>query len=178
MAILARVETHHGEERELYIRLDHFERLNNHGAPALAVFRGYISKEAFDARAAFVWELGIELEANAPEKPWELAYSELQKMTPVPQLEAVAAAQADLIHAEQALRIIDHQVATLNEGFPEGADSAGRSANAVQALAEAGQAMGAQAARVAAARDAVADAEGRLAKAGKLFDALARGKRV
>lgn len=75
MAFTAIVDTRFGETRELYIRLNNFEQLGNHGVPAIARFRGYYSQAAFDAGANFVEEWLVEFPADAPEQPWEMAYT-------------------------------------------------------------------------------------------------------
>jgi hypothetical protein len=82
MAIVAKVETRFGEERELYIRLNHFDQLANHGVPARAVFRGYASEEAFQNGAEFMFEQAVEFPADAPSAPWKAAYAALAKFDP------------------------------------------------------------------------------------------------
>jgi hypothetical protein len=78
MAVTAKVELPSGETRDLYIRLNNFEQLANHGVPAIARFRGWISQEACDADKAFVWERLVEFEADAPKDAWSLAYDALK----------------------------------------------------------------------------------------------------
>ena len=79
MAIKASIETAFGETRDLYIRLNNFEQLANHGVPAIARFRGFVSKEAFEAGKSFVWEQLVEFEADAPTDPWAAAYAAIKE---------------------------------------------------------------------------------------------------
>jgi hypothetical protein len=84
MALIARLETAHGEERELYIRLNNLDQLKNHpeGGGDRARFRGYLSKEAFDRRCHFVWEQVIECEIDVAEPVWPQAYAALKAHDP------------------------------------------------------------------------------------------------
>lgn len=77
MAIKAIVETVHGEERELYIRLNGIEA-SNHGVESIAKFRGFISKEKFDDGANYLWELDIEFVADVTQPLWVQAYQALK----------------------------------------------------------------------------------------------------
>ncbi|MGL4756437.1 MAG: hypothetical protein ACRCXB_29125 [Aeromonadaceae bacterium] len=77
MAIKAVVETVHGEERELYIRLNNVEA-SNHGVEATAKFRGYISQEKFEAGANYLWEQDIEFVADVTQPLWGQAYQALK----------------------------------------------------------------------------------------------------
>jgi chromosome segregation ATPase len=79
MAIRATVETTFGEERECYIRLNNVEA-SNHGNMAIALFRGYLSKEAFEARKNYVWEREIEFQADVSQVLWKQAYSALSNV--------------------------------------------------------------------------------------------------
>lgn len=81
MAFLATVEDNSGFARELYIRLNNFDALSNHGAPAEARFRGFTSADAYRAGAAFTWEWVISFapdlsEAGSP--IWKQAYDALR----------------------------------------------------------------------------------------------------
>ena len=77
MAINATVETIHGEERELYIRLNNLEA-SNHGATSFAKFRGFISREKFESGANYLWELDVEFNADVNLPLWPQAYSHLK----------------------------------------------------------------------------------------------------
>lgn len=77
MAIIAKVETDSGESRELYIALIGFEGLTKHGESS-AVFRGFLSKEAFDAGKSFVWEKLISFKTDMAEKPGPIAFEALK----------------------------------------------------------------------------------------------------
>lgn len=77
MAIIATVETIHGEQRELYIRVNNVE-VNNHGASASALFRGFLSQDAFDADKHFLWEREVQFTADVSQPLWEQAYTALK----------------------------------------------------------------------------------------------------
>ena len=77
MAIKAIVETVHGEERELYIRLNDIEA-SNHGVRSIAKFRGFISQEKFEAGANYLWERDIEFVADVTQPLWGQAYQALK----------------------------------------------------------------------------------------------------
>lgn len=77
MALKATVETMHGESRELYIRLNNVEA-SNHGAPATALFRGFLSQEAFQSRKHYVWEREIQFAPDVSQAIWPQAYASLK----------------------------------------------------------------------------------------------------
>lgn len=79
MAIKATVTTPHGEERELYIRLNNVES-SNHGVASHALFRGFLSKEAFESGAHFLWEREVEFRADVSLPLWPQAYAALIDM--------------------------------------------------------------------------------------------------
>ena len=74
MAIQATITTQFGEERECYIRLNNIEA-SNHGAPARALFRGFLSREAFEGAASFVWEREVEFTPDVASPLWPQAYA-------------------------------------------------------------------------------------------------------
>jgi hypothetical protein len=74
MAIQATVETSFGEERELYIRLNNVET-NNHGVTSHALFRGFLSQQAFEDGKHFVWERQIEFTPDVSQPIWPQAYA-------------------------------------------------------------------------------------------------------
>ena len=76
MAIKATITTSFGEDRECYIRLNNVEA-SNHGVPAKALFRAFLSKEAFDGGSNFVAEFDVEFEADVSQLLWSQAYAEL-----------------------------------------------------------------------------------------------------
>ena len=76
MAIKAVVTTPYGEQRELYIRRNNIEA-SNHGVASHALVRGFISQEAFEAGAHFVWEKEIEFQADVTQPLWQQAYAAL-----------------------------------------------------------------------------------------------------
>ncbi|EOX3456117.1 hypothetical protein ACPFUK_003332 [Vibrio cholerae] len=77
MAVLAKVVTMHGEEKELYVRLNNVE-VSNHGVQANALFRGFISREAFDNGFHYVWEREFQFTADVSKPVWEQAYAQLK----------------------------------------------------------------------------------------------------
>lgn len=76
MAIAAIVTTQFGEDREVYIRLNNIEA-SNHGVPAQALFRGYLSQEAFESGAHYVWEGSVEFASDVSQPLWPQAYAAL-----------------------------------------------------------------------------------------------------
>lgn len=76
MAVKATIETMYGESRECYIRVNSIE-VSNHGQPARALFRGFISQSAFQEGAHYVWEESIDFEACVSEALWPQAYAAL-----------------------------------------------------------------------------------------------------
>lgn len=76
MAIAATVRTQFGEDREVYIRLNNVE-VSNHGIPAQALFRGFLSREAFESGAHYVWEGSVEFAPDVSEALWPQAYAAL-----------------------------------------------------------------------------------------------------
>lgn len=78
MAIMAEVETLHGETRKLYIRLNNVEA-SNHGVKCRALFRGFLSEKAFKEGKHFLWEEYVEFDGDATGKHWEQAYAALAK---------------------------------------------------------------------------------------------------
>lgn len=81
MAILTKVTTIHGEEKELYIRVNNVE-VNNHGIKACALVRGFLSKDAFDNRMHFLHEERVEFDADLTKPLWEQVYDELKRKYP------------------------------------------------------------------------------------------------
>lgn len=73
MAIKAEIETSFGEARECYIRLNNIEA-SNHGMPATALFRGFLSQEAFENGAHYVWEQSVEFTPDVSQPLWPQAY--------------------------------------------------------------------------------------------------------
>lgn len=76
MAIVAEVETIHGEKRRLYIRLNNIEA-SNHGVDSFALFRGFLSEAAFKEGKHFLWEGTIQFQADVSKPLWEQAYEAL-----------------------------------------------------------------------------------------------------
>lgn len=82
MAIKAEITTSFGETRECYIRLNSME-VSNHGVPARALFRGFLTQEAFEGGANYVWEKDIEFEADLTTPLWAQAYAQLAEQEAV-----------------------------------------------------------------------------------------------
>jgi hypothetical protein len=97
MAIKATVETLHGEKRELYIRLNNVEA-SNHGVTSHALFRGFLSEDAFDKGKHFVWEREIQFTPDVGKPLWVQAYEALkqQLQDPADPLQAGLGAKAKI----------------------------------------------------------------------------------
>lgn len=78
MAVLANLITAFGESRELYVRVNSLST-SNHGVSSNALFRGYISAEAFQAGGAFMWELELDFVVDVSGQIWEQAYDALKE---------------------------------------------------------------------------------------------------
>lgn len=76
MAIKATIPTQFGENRECYIRLNHIEA-SNHGVPANALFRSFLSKAAFDAGSNYVAEFTVDFLPDVSQPLWPQAYAAL-----------------------------------------------------------------------------------------------------
>lgn len=76
MAILSTVPSIYGEDRELYIRLNSIES-SNHGEKTNALFRGFVSKEAFDGSKHYIYECSAEFYADIEKPLWPQAYDAL-----------------------------------------------------------------------------------------------------
>jgi len=77
MAVKATLVTSYGESRELYVRLNSVEA-SNHGRPAIALFRGFISGEAFNEGKGYVWEREFEFNPDLSKPLWLQAYEALK----------------------------------------------------------------------------------------------------
>lgn len=78
MAIISKVPTKYGEEKELYIRVNSVEA-SNHGKLATALVRGFLNKKAFKEGAHFLWEKEVEFKADVSKSIWNQAYKVLKK---------------------------------------------------------------------------------------------------
>jgi hypothetical protein len=76
MAVKVTSETSFGETRELYVRLNNVET-SNHGVKTFALFRGFLSKEAFENGKSYVWERSVEFDADVSKPLWKQAYDAL-----------------------------------------------------------------------------------------------------
>ena len=88
MAIQASVETDAGEARSLYIRLNNMEA-SNHGKPAVALFRGFVSQEAFEGGGHYLWEREVAFDADVSAPLWPQAYAALKAATALVEGETV-----------------------------------------------------------------------------------------
>lgn len=76
MAVICSVETDFGEVRDLYIRVNNIEA-SNHGSPSVVLFRGFMSKEAFQGGKGYAWEKSLEFFPDISSPLWEQAYAAL-----------------------------------------------------------------------------------------------------
>ena len=76
MAITTTIQTSFGEERECYIRLNNMEA-SNHGMPAKALFRAFLSQATFADGSHYVAEFDVEFQADVSKPLWSQAYAEL-----------------------------------------------------------------------------------------------------
>lgn len=74
MAIQENIRTTFGENRDCYIRLNNVEA-SNHGAKATALFRAFLSEQAFADGAHYVAEFNIEFDADVSQPLWGQAYA-------------------------------------------------------------------------------------------------------
>lgn len=81
MAILTSLETNTGETKELYLRVNNAE-VSNHGNKAIALVRGFISKQAFENGKHFAHEEVIEFDADVALPVWEQAYVAMKDKYP------------------------------------------------------------------------------------------------
>lgn len=74
MGITTKIWTEAGEERECYIRMNSIEA-NNHGVESTALFRAYISEDAYKKGGKFVgaWEVSFVLK-DVSGNIWEQSY--------------------------------------------------------------------------------------------------------
>ncbi len=76
MAIIAKIQTTFGETRECYIRLNSMEA-SNHGVSTNALFRAFLSAEAFQSGAHYVAQFNVDFIADVSAPLWEQAYAAL-----------------------------------------------------------------------------------------------------
>lgn len=79
MALKATLDTIYGETRELYVRINNVEA-SNHGVPAVALARGYLSQQAFDDGKGFVYETTVEFPADVSMPLWQQGYAALKAL--------------------------------------------------------------------------------------------------
>lgn len=77
MAILTKVLTEFGEEKELYLRINSAE-LSNHGVESTALVRGYLSEQAFKDDLRCMYEDIVTCNVDVSRNVWEQFYSELK----------------------------------------------------------------------------------------------------
>jgi hypothetical protein len=77
MAILSKVKTDFGFDKKLYIRLNSLE-VSKHGG-AIALFRGFDSKEAFEGGAKFMYEMEVLFVPDVGGILFDQAYAEIKK---------------------------------------------------------------------------------------------------
>lgn len=79
MALKVTLPTSIGESRELYVRVNSVTA-TNHGAPAVATLRGYISQQAFEEHKAYVYETEVEFEVDVEIPLWTQAYEAAKQL--------------------------------------------------------------------------------------------------
>lgn len=79
MAITVMLETPYGETRETYVRINSVSA-SNHGVTSSVLFRGYLSKEAFQSAASYTWEKELEMMLDVSAPLWAQAYGKLKQM--------------------------------------------------------------------------------------------------
>ncbi|WP_322037188.1 hypothetical protein [Burkholderia cepacia] len=77
--VVGPLRTDYGDEQSLFVRLNHIDGLNDHGAPALATFRGFSSRSAFEDGRRYLWEQTIQIRANCWGAPGPIAWAELSE---------------------------------------------------------------------------------------------------
>lgn len=79
MAVNVMLKTPYGETRDTYVRVNSVST-SNHGVSSSVLFRGYISREAFQAGASFTWEKELEMMMDVADPLWVQAYAELKSL--------------------------------------------------------------------------------------------------
>ncbi len=77
MAIIATVKTMYGEDRELYIRINHAE-INNHNVNSEFTFRGYLVEVDY-SEAKYIYEHIINMIVDVTGNIWQQAYEKLKE---------------------------------------------------------------------------------------------------
>ena len=85
MAIIGKVNTPAGEDRELYIRVITVTTPNNQpdgtlSVPAVALFRGFASEDAFKAGGRYLWERELEFSPKFKADIRKEAYAALRDL--------------------------------------------------------------------------------------------------
>lgn len=114
MALIIRTQTLFGEERDLYVRINNFEQLTNHSEAGAdrVLFRGYISKEAFEQRRAFVWELALDAPVDVHAPVWSQAYEALKAYDPTLAIEPPLDPRIGLPDIEPGMPPLDETTAS------------------------------------------------------------------
>lgn len=81
MAVTASVQTQHGEDRELYVRINNVEA-SNHGVASSVLFRGYLSQSAFNDGYHYLYEEVLELIVDPSLPIWEQSYQAYKSKYP------------------------------------------------------------------------------------------------
>jgi len=80
MGIIATIQDGR-DARRAYVRLISFEQLANHGVPAVAVFRAFTSKEAFEQGDKFIEQREVTFNADISQPLWPQAYDAAKRET-------------------------------------------------------------------------------------------------
>ncbi|ANC85473.1 hypothetical protein [Sphingomonas sp. NIC1] len=79
MGVLVDLPIDTGETRRIYVRLNNFDQVANHGVPATARFRGFICRDAYESGGRFVFERVVEFDADVSQPLWAQAYAALRR---------------------------------------------------------------------------------------------------
>lgn len=77
MAVTVSLETPYGETREMYVRINSVST-SNHGVSSHVLFRGFLSKEAFQGGSSYMWEREVEMDLDINAPLWTQAYDHLK----------------------------------------------------------------------------------------------------
>lgn len=77
MGLTVNIETNYGVSQAAYVRLNNME-VSNNGCKAVALFRGYLSKDAYEEGKGYLWEQTIEFDADVTLPLWPQAYAALE----------------------------------------------------------------------------------------------------
>lgn len=119
MALQAELLTNHGESRSVYIRLNNIDNMTKHTFWN-ALFRGYISKEAFEGNWGYCWELVVSFKGDENRPAREQAYEALRAYDPTVEIEEnLRERQRDVDLLSGKLQEEDSAITEAEEKLPE-----------------------------------------------------------